>query len=295
MRGRTLQAMAVLVGFFGLWELGVRLFGTPVYLLPPPSQIFAAFARAPGWYLGQAAYTLEACLLGFTFALVAGVLAAVGIVYSRLLESTLYTLLVSLNSIPKIALAPLFIIWMGTGIASKVAVAALIALFSIVIDTVLGLRSVDPEVLDMARSMRASPLQILLKIRFPSALPAMLAGMKVAISLSLVGAIAGEFVASQVGLGYVIMASQGMFQTTRVFVAILLLGIMGTVLFYAIALLEYLVIPWHVSARHGKPAPTDASGHTSAGPDLHSRPANSTEKSPDKGFAGPRNRPGVSG
>jgi NitT/TauT family transport system permease protein len=125
----------------------------------------------------------------------------------------------------------------------------LIALFSIVIDTVLGLRSVDPDALDMSRSMRASPMQILRKIRFPSALPAMFAGMKVAISLALVGAIAGEFVASQVGLGYVILVSQGMFQTTRVFVAVLLLGILGTILFYAVVLAERILVPWHVSQR----------------------------------------------
>jgi NitT/TauT family transport system permease protein len=180
-----------------------------------------------------------------------GVLAAIGIVYSRFLENTLYTFLVSLNSIPKIALAPLFIIWMGTNLSSKVAISMLIALFAVVIDTVLGLRSVDPEVLDMAKSMRARPLQVLWKIRFPSALPAMFAGMKVAISLALVGAIAGEFVASSVGLGYVILTAQGMMQTTRVFAAVVLLGVLGTLLFYAVSLVEYFAIPWHVSQRSG--------------------------------------------
>ena len=155
----------------------------------------------------------------------------------------------SLNSIPKIALAPLFIIWMGTGITSKVAVSMLIALFSIVIDTVLGLRSVDPDAIDLSKSLRASPMQILFTIRFPNALPAMFAGMKVAISLALVGAIAGEFVASQVGIGYVILVAQGMFQTTRVFAAILLLGVLGTVLFYIVDMAERLLIPWHVSHR----------------------------------------------
>jgi NitT/TauT family transport system permease protein len=194
---------------------------------------------------------VAACLLGFALAVVIGVLAAIGIVYSRILESTLYTLLVSLNSIPKIALAPLFIIWMGTGVSSKVAISMLIALFSIVIDTVLGLRSVDPDVLDMSRSMRASPLQVLWKIRFPTALPAMFAGMKVAISLALVGAIAGEFVASQVGLGYVILTAQGMFNITRVFAAVVLLGVIGTILFYLVALAERIAVPWHVSQRAG--------------------------------------------
>ena len=186
---------------------------------------------------------------GSVLALIIGISASVAIVYSRLLENTLFTLLVSLNSIPKIALAPLFIIWIGTNVASKVAISMLIALFAIVIDTVLGLRSVDADTLSMARSMRASPLQILWRVRFPAAMPFIFAGMKVAISLALVGAIAGEFVASQAGLGYVILTAQGMFQTTRVFAAIILLGVLGTVLFYLIVLVERLVIPWHVSHR----------------------------------------------
>jgi NitT/TauT family transport system permease protein len=245
------SAVIVLAGLFLVWEVGVRVFGTPAYILPAPSAILGEFLNDPAWYARHAAYTIGACLMGFGLALLIGVIAAVGIVYSRILENTLYALLVSLNSIPKIALAPLFIIWMGTGTASKVAIAMLIALFSIVIDTVLGLRSVDPDALDMSRSMQASPLQILLKIRFPAALPAMFAGMKVAISLALVGAIAGEFVASQVGLGYVILVSQGMFQTTRVFVAILLLGVLGTILFYLVVLLERIAVPWHVSMRSG--------------------------------------------
>jgi NitT/TauT family transport system permease protein len=246
-RGRSV--IVVLVSTFLLWQLAVMIFKPPVFIIPSPLLIFQEIAAEPAWYLRHTLFTLQACLLGFALALVIGVLAAVGIVYSRFLEHTLYTLLVSLNSIPKIALAPLFIIWMGTGISSKVAVSMLIALFSIVIDTVLGLRSVDPDAIDLSRSLRASPMQILFTIRFPNALPAMFAGMKVAISLALVGAIAGEFVASQVGLGYVILVAQGMFQTTRVFAAILLLGVLGTVLFYAVDMAERLLIPWHVSQR----------------------------------------------
>ena len=158
-----MQVTLVLLGFFGLWEAGVRAFDTPGYLLPAPTVILAEFLNEPLWYGVHAAYTVGACLMGFGLALVIGILMAIGIVYSRILENTLYTLLVSLNSIPKIALAPLFIIWMGTGTASKVAVAMLIALFSIVIDTVLGLRSVEPDALDLSRSMRASPMQILME------------------------------------------------------------------------------------------------------------------------------------
>jgi NitT/TauT family transport system permease protein len=248
---RTRSVALVILSFFLIWEILVRVSKVPSFILPPPSAIFLEIASDPLWYVNHSAYTVGACLLGFALALILGIAAAIGIVYSRTLENTLYTLLVSLNSIPKIALAPLFIIWMGTGLSSKVAISMLIALFAIVIDTVLGLRSVDPDVIGMSRSMRASPLQVLWKIRFPTALPYMFAGMKVAISLALVGAIAGEFVASQVGLGYVIMTGQGMFQTTRVFAAIVLLGVIGTILFYAINLIERFVIPWHVSQRGG--------------------------------------------
>ena len=252
---RAIAVMLVLGGFFLAWELAVRLLGVPTYILPAPSQIAVELADNPLWYGRHAMYTIGACLLGFFMALLVGVLAAVGIVYSKVLESTLYTLLVSLNSIPKIALAPLFIIWMGTGSSSKVAISMLIALFAIVIDTVLGLRSVDPDVLELTKSMRATPLQVLWKVRFPNALPAMFAGMKVAISLALVGAIAGEFVASQVGLGYAILTAQGMFQTTSVFASVVLLGVLGTILFYLMNLIERLAVPWHVSQRGaGAPA-----------------------------------------
>ena len=137
---RASSSTFVIVGFFLIWEFCVGIFKVPNYLLPTPSEILVELAQDPLWYLRHAAYTVGACLLGFFLALFLGVLAAVGIVYSRVLENTLYTLLVSMNSIPKIALAPLFIIWMGTNLSSKVAISMLIALFSIVIDTVLGLR-----------------------------------------------------------------------------------------------------------------------------------------------------------
>jgi NitT/TauT family transport system permease protein len=249
---RILHILFVVVGFFGLWQLGVLLFKPAPYLLPAPSAIFEELIANPGWYFFHSLRTLGATMLGFGLALLVGCLAAIGIVYSRFLENTLFTLLVALNSVPKIALAPLFIIWMGTGLESKVAIAFLIALFAIVVDTVLGLRSVDPDAIDLFRTMRGSPLKTLWWLRVPNALPYLFAGSKVAISLALVGAIAGEFVASQQGLGFVILSAQGVFQTTRLFAAIVLLGIIGTILFYIVDLLERIVCPWHVShrARH---------------------------------------------
>jgi NitT/TauT family transport system permease protein len=248
-KSRGVQMALVLIGFFAVWQAGVMLLKPPEYLLPAPDAILRELMSAPLWYLDNALRTVGATLLGFAVALVLGCLAAVGIVYSRVLENTLYTLLVALNSVPKIALAPLFIIWFGTGLASKVAISFLIAIFVVVVDTVLGLRSVDPDAIDLFRAMRGSPLQTLLWLRAPNALPHLFAGTKVAISLALVGAIAGEFVASQAGLGYVILAAQGAFQTTRVFAAIVLLGILGTLLFYVVDFIERLAVPWHVSHR----------------------------------------------
>jgi len=171
------------------------------------------------------------------------------IVESRLMEKTVYALIVGLNSVPKVAVAPLFVIWLGTGVEPKIAIGFLIAVFAIVIETVLGLKSVHPDILDLARSLRGGRLATLWRIRFPCALPSLFAGMKVAISLALVGAIVGEFVASQRGLGYVILAAQGTFDTARVFAAILVLAVMGVLLFWLVAWGERIAIPWHASQK----------------------------------------------
>lgn len=245
----NLAALAVLTGVFFLWEAAVRAFQVKLVILPPPSAVFADLFSAPAWYLGHAWYTLIVTLGGFALAVLVGVLLAVLIVESRLLDKSIYALIVALNSVPKVAVAPLFVIWLGTGAEPKVAIAFLIAVFAIVIDAVLGLKSVPPDILDLARSLRGGRLATLWRIRFPCALPSLFAGMKVAISLALVGAIVGEFVSSQRGLGYVILSAQGMFDTARVFAAILVLAAMGVALFWLIALLERLAIPWHASQK----------------------------------------------
>ena len=246
---RGLHVTLVVAGFFMVWQLAVMVAKPPEYLLPAPLAIFEEIRSAPLWFLDHALRTVGATLLGFSAALTVGCLAAVGIVYSRFLEATIYTTLVAINSMPKVALAPLFVVWMGTGHSSKIAMAFLIAIFAIVIDAVLGLRSLDNEIIDLSRSMRASPLKLLWKIRLPNALPSLFAGMKVAIGLSLVGVLVGEFVSAQRGLGYLILAAQGAFDTPRVFVSILLLSVMGTLFFRLIEFIERRAIPWHVSQR----------------------------------------------
>lgn len=230
-----------------IWEACVRVFEIRGFLLPAPSKIIEQFLQAPGYLLRESLDTMATTLLGFGLALALGVLAAIGIVYSRFLDRTLYSLLVALNAVPKVALAPLFVIWLGTGAAPKVAIAMLIAIFPILIDTVLGLKSADPDMLAMARVNRASRAGILWKIRFPAALPSIFAGMKVAISFALVGTIVGEFVAGGSGLGHVILVAQGSFDTPTVFVALGLLCLLGVLSFKAIELAERRLLGWHAS------------------------------------------------
>jgi NitT/TauT family transport system permease protein len=239
-----LVAIASLACFVLMWEMLVRLLHVRPIMLPPPSTVFLELWTERVWYLGHAWYTLLTTLAGFALAVVFGVAIAVMLVGSRWFESAVYPLIIAMNSVPKVAIAPLFVIWLGTGAEPKISIAFLIAVFAIIVDTVHGLRSVPNDVMDLGRVLKGSALDFFFKVRLPSALPSILTGMKVAISLALIGAIVGEFVASQRGLGYVILSAQGTFDTPRVFAAIIVLVIMGITLFGALAWLERAATPW---------------------------------------------------
>jgi NitT/TauT family transport system permease protein len=246
---RTQSVIVVLGGFLLIWEAWVRLAGVPTYFLPAPSAIFIEIVQDPLWYARHSAYTVGACLLGFFMALAVGILAAIGIVYSKVLENTLYTFLVSLNSIPKIALAPLFIIWFGFGLFPKVFMTFLLSFFPIVIDSIAGFRSLDPEIEHLIRSMGLKPWPAFLKVRLPHALPHVFTGLKVAITLATVGAIIGEFVGSDRGLGYLLLVAGGDLRTELLFATLIVLTAIGLVLYFLVAAFERLAIPWHVSRR----------------------------------------------
>jgi NitT/TauT family transport system permease protein len=236
-----------------LWEIGVRWSGVRQLIFPAPGDVWRELIADPLWLMHHCSYTLTAALAGFALAVVIGLSLAVGIVYSKLLDRTLFAALVATNAVPKVAIAPLFVLWVGTQIESKVVMALLISIFPMVVESVVGLRSVDPGMLDLARTYRGSKLQMFWKIRFPNALPNVFAGMKVAISLALVGTIVGEFVGSNYGLGYVILQSQGTYNTPRVFAAILVLAVLGTVLYQIVDWIERKAMPWHVSHRNEEP------------------------------------------
>lgn len=194
--------------FLLAWEALVRLLHVRPITLPPPSAVLIELASEWSWYLDHTAYTLLTTLGGFALSVLVGVALAMMLVGSRWFEHSIYPLIVALNSVPKVAVAPLFVIWLGTGSEPKIAIAFLIAVFAVIVDAVHGLRSVPQDVLDLGRVLKGSTLDFFLKVRLPCALPSILTGMKVAISLALVGAIVGEFVASQRGLGYVILSAQ---------------------------------------------------------------------------------------
>jgi NitT/TauT family transport system permease protein len=241
--------VVVLMASALLWEGAVWAFGIRSFLLPAPSVVVADILDSPVFFGEQSLYTLYVTMAGFVIALVSGILAAIAIVSSRILDRTFYTLLVATNSVPKVALAPLFVIWLGTGGAPKIAIAAIIAVFPIVINTTVGLRSVNADMIDLARAARATRRDIMMKIRFPNALPNVFAGAKIGISFALIGAIVGEFVAGERGLGNVILMSQATFNSARAFAAILLLGILGTLMFFIVELFERWALPWHISQR----------------------------------------------
>lgn len=233
-----------------LWEVLARASGIRPIVLPLPSQVLLELGAEWRWYLGHAGYTTMTTLAGFALSVVGGVLIGTAVASSRRCERFVYPLVVALNSVPKVAVAPLFVIWMGTGAEPKIAIAFLIAVFAIIVDTLHGLRSVPQDVLDVARVLKGRPLAVFWKVRLPGALPSIVAGMKVAVSLALVGAIVGEFVSSQRGLGYVIMSAQGTFDTVRVFAALLVLAAIGLLLYGALVWVERALTPWRVHDKH---------------------------------------------
>jgi len=232
-----------------LWEAITVLFKVPLYLAPPPSRVVVALGANAGLLLHHSWATLQEILLGFLASILVGVPLAMAIVSWRTVEKSLYPILVGSQVVPKVALAPLFVVWFGFGMQPKVVVAFMIAFFPIVIDTIVGLRTVEIEKLYLVRSMGASRLQTFFLVRLPQALPNIFGGLKISITLAVVGAIVGEFIGADAGLGRLLLLANGQMDTVMLFAAITALTIMGVVLFLAVDLLERLLLPWHVSRR----------------------------------------------
>jgi NitT/TauT family transport system permease protein len=246
----ALRPLWLVVMLIVLWDVFIRLFKIPPYLIPNPLSVAKQLVAEWPMLWRETLPTLYATLAGFALSALVGVPIAMWIAYSRLVESFVYPLLVFSQSIPKVAIAPLFVVWFGFGLVPKVIAAFLLGFFPVVVATVQGFKSVEGDGIDLARSMGANPLKIFLKFRLPHALPAIFSGLKVSVTLAVVGAVVGEFVGSNSGLGYVLQKANGTFDLPLMFAALVILSMIGVLLFLVLELIERWLMPWHASQRH---------------------------------------------
>jgi NitT/TauT family transport system permease protein len=236
----------VFVLFVALWEWVVRAWNVPNFLVPAPSTVAGALGRGvrTGLYLTNFWITLFEALVGFVIAAVAGIVLGAIIAQFRLVERTFYPYLVALQTLPKIAIAPLIIVWFGFGISSKVIIAGTVAFFPVLVNVIVGLKTVDAATLDLMRSLRASRWQTFRLVTFPNALPFVFAGLDIAIVFSVLGAIVGEFVGSQKGLGNLILQFNFSLDVAGVFAVLILLSVMGVALHLVMQAVQRHVIFW---------------------------------------------------
>jgi NitT/TauT family transport system permease protein len=233
----------------GGWELLVRLLEVPAYVLPPPSKIFQVLLEGlrSGLYLDNAFYTLAEALAGFVIATVAALVIGSLVAEFPLVEKTFYPYLVAIQTTPKIAIAPLFIMWFGFGVTSKITIAAIVAFFPILVNVIYGLKSTDAARIELMRSLRASKIRTFTMVRLPSALPMIFAGLNVGIVFSLLGAIVGEFVGSQRGLGNLVMQMNSNLDAAGVFAVLVVLSAIGLSLHLLMHQLQRRLLFWHES------------------------------------------------
>lgn len=245
---RLMPPLALFAGVVVAWEAVSRLFNLPEFVLPPPTAIIAVlFAQQRD--LAYAAYvTAREVLWGFLLSAIIG--AAVALVIARFAAfgRALYPLVVLFQNVPKVALAPLFILWFGFDLAPKVVLIVVIAFFPVAINMLVGLQTVDANLIALMRSVGASRNEILLRIQIPNSLPYLMAGLKVAVTLAVIGAIVGEFAGAQAGLGYVIQFASTQMQTSLVFAALVEVSLLGMLFYYIIEWLERRYIDWMPNA-----------------------------------------------
>ncbi|RJF77974.1 ABC transporter permease [Rhodopseudomonas palustris] len=244
-----LRPLLFLVMIIAAWDLAIRIFQIPAYQVPSPGEVIVVLWQSWPELLSQTWPTTYATVAGFLLSALFGIPVAMLIAGSKTIESYVYPLLVFSQSIPKVAIAPLFVVWFGFGLLPKVISAFLLGFFPVVVSAVQGFKSVDPDMVDLARAMKGSRFQVFCAVNLPHALPAIFSGLKVSVTLAVVGAVVGEFVGSNSGIGYVLQRSIGTFDLPTMFAALVILALLGVVLFWIVDRIERLVIPWHVSQR----------------------------------------------
>jgi len=241
---RLLPAIILSIAVLVVWEIVIRLFKVATFVLPAPSAILVSLLD--NWRslaVASQATALEV-LFGFVLSAVVGILVALVIVRFERFGRALYPLVVLFQNVPKIALAPIFILWFGYDLAPKVLLIVVIAFFPVAIDMLAGLQSVEPSFVSLMRSVGASKGKILVRVRIPHSLPHLMAGLKVAITFSVIGAIVGEFAGANQGLGYVIQFASTQLDTPLIFAALLVVSVLGLAFYYIVELAERVLVPW---------------------------------------------------
>lgn len=247
---RAMYPVMSLLGIIAVWQVYTSLSGISRLVLPSPSDIVLVSISRYDLLLHETWPTVIETLLGFGLAMAIGIPLAVCVANSRVLNLGLYPILVATQSVPKVAIAPIILVWFGLGMESKLALAFLVAFFPVVVDTATGLRATPVGLLELARSLRASPLQVFMKVQMPAALPFVFAGAKVAITLAVIGAVIGEFVGSVNGLGNLLLSANSQLDGPLAWAALLWLSVLGIILFVAVALAERLLMPWAHAGQH---------------------------------------------
>ncbi|SHM11453.1 ABC transporter permease [Actinacidiphila paucisporea] len=227
------------------WEIAIVVGGTPDYLLPTPTQVAKAFDTYHQPLLHHSWFTLKEILLGFAVAVAAGMLIAVPIAFSRTVERVAYPLIVMTQAVPKVALGPLFIVWFGFGLETDVIIAVSVAIFPVIVNTALGLTSIDPDLVRLGRSMGGSRMRLFWLVRLPTALPSIFAGLKVAVTFAVIGAVVGEFIVGGSGLGYLTLSASGNQNVPLLFASVIALALIGVLFYAAIDLAERVVLRHH--------------------------------------------------
>lgn len=243
------RAIVLVVVAVAAWWLVTDQGWAKPYVLPHPADTFDEMVTHWGYLMGHTWITTYETVVGFIIAFAVGEAVAIIMASSPKFQATVYPIILVAQVIPKIAVAPLFVVWLGFGLAPKITVAVLMAFFPIAISGLAGLKSVDPEILDLSSTMGASKIKTFMKIQFPASLPQLLSGLKVAATLAVTGAVVGEFVGGNEGLGYVILQANGTMNTAMLFAALFIMSALGIVLFVLIEIAERLLIPWHASRR----------------------------------------------
>jgi len=240
----TAYAVGSLLFALIAWQVLVRALDVPAYFIPAPSDVALALVRAHALYFSHYIVTLYSTLIAFAIAFVLAVLFGALVAEIKFVERTLYPLLIAMQSMPRIALAPIIIVWFGFGVSSKIVLGAFSAFFPIFLNTVHGMIAVDPEQLALMRSLRASRVQIFWKIKIPSALPFLLAGANIGIIFAILAVIVGEFLGANRGMGYLIVNQSNQMDTAGVFASVLILSLTGIAFHYGVQFLRRRLLFW---------------------------------------------------